>query len=299
MKVGVQLPEVERLVRWSELCDMARLSEEVGLDSVWVGDHLLYREPFPEPRGPWEAWTILAALAAVTTRVEIGPLVACLLFHNPAMLAKKAATVEEVSGGRLVLGVGAGWSRTEFDAYGYPFDRRASRFEEALHVVGSLLRTGRVDFVGRFVRAPDCELVPRGPRPDGPPIVVGSVGDRMLRIAAKRADAVHAWYSWYGNSPAGIPPLRAKLDAACSDVGRDPASLPLWAALLVRFPDGRGRRMGDEASAATSPIEADALPDVLAALWDAGVAHVQIVADPITLPTIESLGALVHRARAR
>ena len=109
LKVGVQLPEVERAVGWDELRRMAQAAEAVGLDSVWVGDHFLYRFPDALPRGPWEAWSLLAALAAVTRRVEIGPLVACLTFHNPAVLAKAAATVDDISGGRLIVGVGAGW----------------------------------------------------------------------------------------------------------------------------------------------------------------------------------------------
>ena len=131
LRIGIQLPEVERDVRWPEYAAMARAAERAGFDSIWVGDHLLYRDDGRPERGPWEAWTLLAGLAAVTERVTIGPLVACAGFHAPAMLAKMAATVDEVSGGRLVLGIGAGWNRTEFDAFGLPFDHRASRFEEA------------------------------------------------------------------------------------------------------------------------------------------------------------------------
>ena len=125
LAVGVQLPEVEREVRWSELEQMARLAEAVGFDSVWVGDHLLYRPEDGEPTGPWEAWSLLAAIAAVTERVQIGPLVAATSFHKPAMLAKKAATVDEISGGRLIVGLGAGWNRIEYDAFGFAYARRA------------------------------------------------------------------------------------------------------------------------------------------------------------------------------
>jgi alkanesulfonate monooxygenase SsuD/methylene tetrahydromethanopterin reductase-like flavin-dependent oxidoreductase (luciferase family) len=139
LKVGVQLPEVERVVRWPELRQMALTAEEAGFDSLWVGDHLLYRRPL-DVVGPWEAWSTLAALAAVTERVELGPLVASTSFHNPAMLAKKAATIDEISGGRLILGLGAGWNEAEYTAYGFPFDRRASRFEEAFTIIRDLLR---------------------------------------------------------------------------------------------------------------------------------------------------------------
>src|SRR5215218_8434504 len=128
MRIGIQLPEVERDVRWSEYRALARAAEEGGLDSIWLGDHLLYRGDGRDERGPWGAWTLLAALAAVTERVELGPLVACAGFHPPAVLAKLAATVAEISDGRLVLALGAGWNEPEFRAFGIPFDHRVSRF---------------------------------------------------------------------------------------------------------------------------------------------------------------------------
>ena len=105
MKIGIQLPEVEREVRWPEYLAMAKAAEEVGFESVWLGDHLLYDGP---ERAPWEAWTLLSALAAATSTVRLGPLVACAGFHPPAVLAKMASTIDEVSGGRFVLGIGSG-----------------------------------------------------------------------------------------------------------------------------------------------------------------------------------------------
>src|SRR4051794_490699 len=132
MRIGVQLPEVEREVRWPEYLAMARAAEEAGFDALYVGDHLLYRAGGGRPeRGPWEAWTLLAALAAVTERVDLGPLVACAAFPPPAVLAKMAATLGELSAGRFVLGLGAGWNEDEFRAFGIPYDKRVSRFAEA------------------------------------------------------------------------------------------------------------------------------------------------------------------------
>src|ERR687889_609065 len=151
LKVGIQLPEVEREVRWAELRAMAELAERIGLDSIWVGDHLLYRDDGGPPRGPWEAWTMLAALAAVTERVELGPLVACVAFHPPAVIAKMAATVAEIAGGRFVLGLGAGWNEDEFRAFGLPFDHRVSRFEESFTIIRGLLDGERVTLHGRYV----------------------------------------------------------------------------------------------------------------------------------------------------
>src|SRR3954462_14695378 len=150
VRIGIQLPEVEREVRWPEYLAIAAAAEAGGFDSVWVGDHLLYRGDGRPERGPWEAWTLLAGLAAATERVALGPLVACAAFHPPAVLAKMAATVDEVSGGRFVLGLGAGWNRREFDAFGLPFDRRVARFEEAFAIVRGLLAGEEVTFRGRF-----------------------------------------------------------------------------------------------------------------------------------------------------
>src|SRR5215510_7716643 len=145
MKVGIQLPEVEYEIAFPDLVAMARLAEDVGFDSLWLGDHLLYELEVGR-RGPWEVWTTLAALAAATERIELGPLVASTSFHAPTMLAKMAATVDAVSDGRLTVGLGAGWNKREYTAFGFPFDHRVERFAEAFVIIRQLLRTGRCTF---------------------------------------------------------------------------------------------------------------------------------------------------------
>ncbi|MCJ7726807.1 MAG: LLM class flavin-dependent oxidoreductase [Acidimicrobiia bacterium] len=294
LAVGVQLPEVEREVGWEELRAMAVLAEEVGFDSVWVGDHLLYRPAEGPPVGPWEAWSLLAAIAAVTHRVQIGPLVAATSFHNPAMLAKKAATVDEISGGRLIVGLGAGWNRAEYDAFGFPFDRRASRFEEAFTIIRGLLRQGRVDFAGAFYQATDCELVPR-PRPGGPPLMVGSKGDRVLRITMPHVDMWNGWFQWFGNTVEGLGGLMAKVDAACESVGRDPAEVERTVAVLVSPLASEGRPFPKEQGEMAPPVTGSAqqIADTLAGYAEAGVSHLQLVLDPITLPAIERCGEVL------
>jgi len=295
LKVGVQLPEVERAVGWEELRRMAQAAEAVGLDSVWVGDHLLYRYPDAPPRGPWEAWSMLAALAAVTRRVEIGPLVACLNFHNPAVLAKVAATVDDISGGRLILGVGAGWNQTEFDAFGVPFDHRVSRFEEAFAIVRGLLSDGRVDFQGTYFSAPDCELRPPPSRPGGPPLMVGSMGERMLAITLPHVAAWNAWYEWFGNTVQGYRPMRDAVDAACRAAGRDPAEVARTVALLMALPRATGRQSGKVNQEDHDPIqgEPDAVAEVLRSFAAEGVSHVQLVLDPITVESIQALAPVL------
>jgi len=289
IRIGVQLPEVEREVRWPELLDLARAIDDLGFDGLWVGEHLLYRWPDREPRGPWEAWTLMAALAAATTTVTIGPLVACTSFHNPAMLAKQAATIDEIAGGRFVLGLGAGWNETEFRAFGFPFDHRVDRFEEAFTIIRTLLQEGAIDFDGRYYQARDCELLPR-PRPGGPPLLIGSNGPRMLRIALSHAHAWNTWYADTNNTPAGVAPLRAVVDDACRDVGRDPAAIKRTVAVQVRLPGGRGRTMGDTTTTdRIVPLEGppERMADELQAYAEAGVDEVQAVLDPIDRPSIE------------
>jgi probable F420-dependent oxidoreductase len=296
LRVGVQLPEVEREVRWPELLDLARAIEDLGYDSIWLGEHLLYRWPNRDARGPWEAWSTLAAIAATTSRVEFGPLVACTAFHNPAILAKQAATIDEISAGRLILGLGAGWNETEFRAFGVPFDHRIARFEEAFTIIRSLLRDGAVDFEGTYYSARDCELLPRGPRPGGPPLMIGSIGERMLRIAAPHVDSWNAWFADTRNSPDGVAALRAKVDAACVDVGRDPAAIERTVAVLVRFPGGTGRTMGDTTAAETTvPLEGSPndMADELRRYAREGIRHVQLVIDPITRDSIERFAAVL------
>jgi probable F420-dependent oxidoreductase len=297
VKIGVQLPEVEREVRWPELLDMTRAIEGLGYDSVWVGEHLLYRWPGRASRGPWEAWAMLAAIAAVTNRIELGPLVACTAFHNPAVLAKRADTIDEISGGRLILGLGAGWNETEFRAFGIPFDHRIARFEEAFTIIRSLLRDGAVDFEGTYYQARDCELLPRGPRPGGPPLMIGSIGERMLRITAPHVDSWNAWYADTGNSPQGVAALRAKVDAACADVGRSPAEIERTVAVHVRLPGGTGRTMGDASTTdAIVPLEGtpETIAEELRAYAAEGIGHVQLVLDPISRDSIERFAPVVR-----
>src|SRR6187200_3185146 len=213
-KIGVQLPKVERFVSWPEYLELAQRSEEAGYDSIWVGDHLVYDLPDGSTRGPYEAWTTLAAIAAVTEQVEIGPLVASTSFHAPAMLAKQAATVDAISGGRLVLGLGAGWNRREYDAFGFAYDRRVSRFEEALAVIVPLLREGRTTFHGQFYDVDDCVLDPRPARPGGPPVMLGSTSPRMLGIGLPVVDSWNLWWSLYDNSVERFAQVKAEVDAA-------------------------------------------------------------------------------------
>jgi alkanesulfonate monooxygenase SsuD/methylene tetrahydromethanopterin reductase-like flavin-dependent oxidoreductase (luciferase family) len=280
--VGVQLPEVEREVRWPEYLAMARAAEEVGFDSIWVGDHLLYRGDRPE-RGPWEAWSLLAGLAAVTSRVRLGPLVACTAFSPPAVLAKRAAAVQEISGGRLVLGLGAGWNEPDFRVFGLPFDRRVSRFEEAFEVIRRLVAGERVTFRGRFVDVDDCVLLPPVSRPE---LMIGSNSPRMLSIALPHVDRWNTWFSGYGNTPEGFAALNATIDQACLAAGRAPGEVRRSACALVALdPEGRERRREG-----VRPIAGQDVAAAVGELAEAGADEVILVVEPINEASIRALG---------
>jgi probable F420-dependent oxidoreductase len=296
MKIGVQLPEVEWEVPFPELIAMARAAEAVGFDSIWVGDHLLYDLPVG-PRGPWEAWTTLAALAAVTERVQLGPLVASAGFHEPTMLAKQAATVDAISQGRLIVGLGSGWNEREYRAFGFPFDHRVSRFEEAFTIIRTLLRDGECGFHGTYYDIDSCVLHPRPHRVGGPPLMVGSIRPRMLSIALPHVDAWNVWWSDFGNSPDGFAVVKARVDEAIVAAGRLPREVEATCAVHVRLPGGLGRQMGNDGAKRIEPIQGSAaeIADQLRRFAEAGASHIQLVVDPITCASIESLAEVLAR----
>lgn len=294
MQLGIQLPEIERFVPWPEYEAMARLAEQVGFASIWLGDHLLYDKP-DGPRGPWECWSLLAAIAAVTEAALIGPLVSPTGFRSPPLLAKMAATVDEIAAGRLVLGLGSGWNEREFAAFGFEFDRRVSRFAEAFEIVTGLIRTGRSDFAGDFYRVDDCRLVP--PARADMPIMIGSTGPRMLAITAGEMNWWNEWWSRFDNSPDGLDPLLDRLDTALRRAGRDPSEVVRSVALLVAVEGGSGRLMGADTDSPPISGSAGEVADRLLQFSDR-IDHVQLVVDPITVESIERLAPVVDRVHS-
>ncbi len=290
LSVGVQLPEVERDVRWPEIVSMARAAEHAGFDSVWLGDHILYRDDGRPERGPWDAWTMLAALAAATERVRLGPLVACAAFHPPGVLARMAASIDEVSGGRFVLGIGAGWNETEFRAFDIPFDRRAARFEEAFEIVRRLLEGERVTFDGRFHRVDDAVLLPTPRR--RVPLMVGSTGERVLRATLPHVDAWNTWYDAFGNRAEDFAKLTARITELAVQGGREPSDIQRSACTLVVLDRSAGERPVPEG---ITPLEGstDAIARGVRELGDAGADEVILVLSPITERSIGEAAAVV------
>jgi probable F420-dependent oxidoreductase len=286
----VQLPEVERDVRWPEYLAMARAAEEVGFDSVWVGDHLLYRGDGRSERGPWDAWVLLSAIAAQTERVRLGPLVACAAFHPPGILARLAAGVDEVSGGRFVFGIGAGWNEIEFRAFGIPFAERVARFEEAFEAVRRLLAGEHVTSAGRFVALQDAVVLP--PPARRVPLMIGSSGERVLRATLAHVDAWNAWFDLFGNSPEGFAKETARVDGIAERVGRAPAEIERSACVLVVLDRSTAERPAPDGFAALEG-GTDVLVADLRAFADAGADEAILVVDPITERSIRTLGDVV------
>jgi alkanesulfonate monooxygenase SsuD/methylene tetrahydromethanopterin reductase-like flavin-dependent oxidoreductase (luciferase family) len=312
IKVGLIITPVEdrggtTTPSWRDIATRARVADEVGFDSIWISDHLIHRFPGVPDYGIWEAWSLVSALAATTSRVQIGTWVLGAGFRNPALLAKMADTVDEISGGRLILGIGSGWHEPEYTAFGFPFDHRVPRFEEAITIIAGLLREGRTDFAGRFYQARDCELRPRGPRAAGAPIMIGTIGGtplarrlnvsggspKMLELVARYADI---WNCPWINDPADVPAIMEMIDSACLAAGRVPASLPRTHGLMLNLPGWTsepGSTVIREGRMAMGAVDGspEQHAELLRRFADAGIDEVHVQLDPETPQRIESFAA--------
>ena len=274
---------------------MAQAAEEVGFDSIWLGDHHLYRGDGRPERGPWDAWTTLAALAASTEHVRLGPMVACTAFHPPGILARMAATIDEASGGRFVFGIGAGWNETEFRAFGIPFDRRVARFEEAFEIVRRLLAGERVTFEGRFSRAEDAVLLPKPSRVV--PLMIGSTGERVLRIALPHVEAWNTWYTGFGNTAEGLAPVNERISALSIEAGRDPGDIRRSVCTLVVLDPKAGERPITDDIVPIDGASPDGVAERLRGLADAGAEEAVLVLSPITERSIRQMGEAISLLR--
>jgi alkanesulfonate monooxygenase SsuD/methylene tetrahydromethanopterin reductase-like flavin-dependent oxidoreductase (luciferase family) len=272
---------------------VARQAEADGFDSIWFADHLMYRDPGQDTRGIWDCWTIMAALAEATAQIKIGPLTLCNSFRHPGVLAKMATALDEVSGGRLILGYGAGWNEPEYQAFGLPFDHKVDRFEEALQILRPLLRDGHADFSGRYYQANDCDDVPRGPRPQGPPLLIGGEGPRMLALTARYADL---WNTGYMGLPETMNEKITRIKAACHQVGRDPATLGITALIGLWFPD-----LSDNKPGFGSEPLSGTVPELAAAIRgysELGTEHIMFQCAPPTPEAVRRLTDAVQLYRA-
>lgn len=295
MKLGIAMATVERSMlgqktpAFRDLVAAVQAAEQIGLDSFWLADHLLYRfEDMGEERGCWEAMTMLSALAAVTTRIALGPLVAATSFRNPALLAKMATTLDEISAGRFILGVGAGWHEPEYAAFGYPFDHLASRFEEALQIIVPLLRGEHVDFHGQHYQINDCVLRPRGPSTTGPRICIGAKRPRMLRLVAQYANLWNT--AWHADAMA-FQQEYEKFLMACAAVGRDRTEIEVTAGTQINLIQPGKQAFLDEKAVTGSP---EKLAEHIQTFADAGVDHLLVMLDPVGAAGIERFARVLE-----
>ena len=303
IEVGLSLftgtiPHAGLVPSWSQMLAVARRAEELGFDAVMLADHLLMDfEGVPERMGMAESLTLLAALAASTNRIRLAPIVASTAYRNPAMLANMAATIDAVSGGRFILGLGAGWHEAEFRAYGFPFDHRVDRFEEALQIILPLLRGECVTFHGTYHDAERCELPIWGSRKGSPPIMIGAKGPRMMRLAARHADIWDADLAPDGTDPTSIRPVVAAMEAACHDVGRDPATLKRSTWIQVQVPGHSqpedGPLAAQTATWTTVSGSAEELADLLRGYAAEGFHRISIWLDPSTVEGVEHLAEVL------
>lgn len=276
---------------YNEIRSTAMAAEESGFDSIWLFDHMLIRREPEETMGIWECWTMLSALAEATSRVELGTLVLCNPFRNPALLAKMAHTLDEVSGGRLILGLGAGWHRPEFDAFGFPFDRRVDRFEEALHIVKPLMRGESITIAGDHYQVEDCVVTPLGPRPEGIPLMIGAFRPRMLSLTARFADQ---WNTAWLGEPHELAERLAQMQNACAAEDRDPASLTVTVGVQVAYPD-----LGETNLMTKEPLSGSAgrLAEAFHGYESAGADHLLVHVTPTGLRGQERLAEAVRLYR--
>jgi alkanesulfonate monooxygenase SsuD/methylene tetrahydromethanopterin reductase-like flavin-dependent oxidoreductase (luciferase family) len=294
VEIGLVLPMGDSFVdghtvRWSEIRDLAVRAEAIGFDTVWTADELLWRPEGRQPQGWWECVAMTGAVAAATSTVKVGTWIMSALHRNPAITAKAAETLDEISGGRFVFGLGAGHAGRQGHAFGLPEDRTVGRFEEALEIIMPLLRSGRADFEGTFHAARDLEQRPLGPRPGAIPIMIGAKGPRMLRLAARHAD-IWSWFVEERSDMSEFGSRVAALEAACAEVGRDPATIGRSAGIVIETTSVSG---SSEVLGEPLRGSAEEIADGLRTFQVGGFDHIEVVVWPPTLEALDAMGPVL------
>jgi alkanesulfonate monooxygenase SsuD/methylene tetrahydromethanopterin reductase-like flavin-dependent oxidoreductase (luciferase family) len=294
-EVGLVLPVWDSFVdrsttRWVDLRDLALRAEELGFDTVWVADELLWRSSEGKPQGWWECVAMTGAVAAATSRVKVGTWILSALHRNPGITAKAVETIDEISGGRFVFGLGSGHAGSQAHAFGLPEDHVYGRFEEAVEIIVPLLRQGRADFEGSFHAARELEHLPVGPRAGRIPIMIGAKGPKMLRLAALHAD-IWSWYTEEQSDLVEFGPRLKALEAACAEAGRDPATIGKSAGIVVE-PTSIS---GSEAVLGT-PLRgsAEEIADAMRAFGAAGFTNLEVIVWPSTLAAVDAMAPVLE-----
>ena len=295
LEIGLVLPMGESFVdgstvRWTEIRDLAVRAEALGFDAVWIADELLWRPADAPAQGWWECVAMAGAVAAATSRIKVGTWVLSALHRNPGITAKAVETIDEISGGRFVFGLGSGHAGRQAHAFGLPEDHVFGRFEEAIEIIVPLLRQGRADFEGAFHAARDLEHRPLGPRPGRIPIMMGAKGPKMLQLAVRHAD-IWSWYVEERSDLTEFGPRLAAMVAACEAAGRDPATIGRSAGIIV------------EPTAVTGAAEVIGVPvsgpageiaDAIRSFGSAGYTQVEVLLWPPTVAALEAMAPVIE-----
>jgi alkanesulfonate monooxygenase SsuD/methylene tetrahydromethanopterin reductase-like flavin-dependent oxidoreductase (luciferase family) len=269
---------------FADILAISRAAAEAGIEGLWFADHFSFTEG-QDLRGSWDAWMLMAAITAAVPGVHVGPMVACTAYRNPGVIAKMTEMIQDVGGGRFILGLGAGWHEPEYKQFGIRFEPRVSQFEEALRIIHGLLREGRADVPGEYSQANAAVNLPRAVSGPDTPIMIGSSGDRMLRLLATWADA---WNTcWYGSTD-GVAEKIAKLDAACAAVGRDQKTVIRTAGVNVAWDGYTGSRPNPFRGTVEETVA------FLRAFEGLGFRHICVGLDPCTPESVRAFAPVVE-----
>lgn len=301
LKIGLMMPTWtgfinENSIRWKDILAMACQAEAIGFDSLWVIDVLTSRIG-AEVSESWECWSLLAALAARTSRIALGTLVTCTSFRNPALLANFAVTVDEISGGRFTLGLGVGGVKSSYDAFGFPWENRFGRFEEALAIIHRLLRTGSIDFSGKYFRLQECKLTIRGPQLNAIPLLIGTAtppGPRLLRAVTRYADLWNGGLDKENFTPEALPASQKVLDEACQAIHRPPETLARTVSIETVLPGYQSTSGPYEYTTGTLAGPPEQLAATFREFAQQGISHVQIGLTPGTLEGLEKFAPVLE-----
>ncbi len=293
--MGLVLPMLERPVEgiaptWTDMLAITRAAEECGADTVWLADEILWTDPdWPGSRGWWDCLTVAGALAAATTTIRIGSWVMSALQHKPGMVVRAAETLDELSGGRFVLGLGAGHAGGATEM-GFPTDHKVARYLEALEIIVPLLRgTEPVTFEGEYYRSENLIVRPRGPRPGGIALMMGGHSPQTMTAAVRHADIWSA-FATTSSQPDAFRDMTHRLDQICEEVGRDPASIERSVGAVVEVGTGGAAEELGFGVPITGSI--DQITETVAGFRDVGVTRVEIMPWPPTLDSVEQLEPL-------
>lgn len=291
-----------------DVVEMAQLCEATGIDSVWITDHYFFDyadfnavgvEFPPEMHGvkggAWECWALVSAVAQATNKVEIGTLVSSTSFRNPALLARSIDTIDDLSNGRLIVGLGAGDFPFEHESFGYPFERRIARFEEAIEIVSRLLKGETLTFNGEFYSTRDARLMPKSVRPEGPPLLIGALfgRPRMTRLTLQYGDYWNCFLAFGESTVDRYRESWANFVKASEKHNRDPSSIKRNVSLCVDIADTPFPIPGAQPISGSPYAVAGALSEFAAE----GVEHCTIMLNPFTREGIEKFAEIAALVR--